>query len=93
MDKAEYNEFADWRKLRDAIFERVVDDYKALVKGEIQPTRNCNLIEIEKFLTSDKCKALLADCTYTTGEDILRELQAWEERYYAQREKEAAQWE
>lgn len=88
MDKTWYNPDANWRRLRNAIIQRAVTDYKLLIKGEQEPTRSCNLIEIEKFFLSKKCDDFLADFDHCSGETILQGLKKWEEQYYASRGNE-----
>lgn len=70
-----------WAALRDAIIEKAVSDYKALVMGRTSRKERCNMLEIERFFKSDLCKNLLID-TDVSGEDILRELHSFRDEYY-----------
>lgn len=70
-----------WSALRDAIIEKAVDDYKALVMAKTARRESCNMFEIERFFKSDLCKNLLID-TGVTGEDILQELHSFRDKHY-----------
>lgn len=66
--------------LRNAIIERTIDDYKALVAGACKAKPDRNIKEIEAFLMSQWCGVLL-NISDATGPEILKELREWHGEY------------